>query len=85
MVGMANYLLRRVVMPDKATSKRQWRLFKGIAEGSIPEKGSLTKEKAAEMLGEQSPRGLPEKAAKKGLSRLVSRAKRAKSKRWKVG
>jgi len=69
-------------MPAK--SKSQYRLMKGIAEGSIKPKGSLTKEKAAEFVSGQSPRGLPEKVAKKGLNRLVSRVKRAKSKRWTV-
>ena len=63
-------------MPNKATSKSQFRLFKGIAEGSIKPKGTLTKAKAAEMLGEQSPRGLPEKAKDPfGLHKLVKRAK----------
>ena len=71
-------------MPNRATSKKQWRLFKGIAEGTIEPKGSLTKEKAAEMLGSQDPKGLPEKAVKRGLTRLVSKVKKTKSKRWTV-
>ena len=71
-------------MPNKATSKSQFRLFKRIAEGTIPEKGSLTKEKAAEMLGSQSPQGLPEKVAGKALNRLVGRVKRAKG-RFRIG
>lgn len=61
-------------MPNKATSKAQWRLLKGISEGSIPPKGHLTKAKAAEMLGGQTPEGLPERSDK-GLT------KRAKAKR----
>lgn len=71
-------------MPNKATSKSQFRLFKGIAEGTIPEKGKLTKAKAAEMLGNQTPHGLPEKVAGKALGRLVSRVKRAKG-RFRIG
>ena len=66
-----------------ATSKRQFRLMQAVASGDVKLPG-LSKEKAAEFVSGQSPRGLPEKAAKKGLSRLVSRAKRAKSKRWTV-
>lgn len=65
-------------MPNKATSKSQFRLLKGIAEGDIPERGTLTKEKAAEMLGDQIPQGLPEKVASAALGRLVGRVKRAK-------
>lgn len=62
------------------TSKAQHRLMKGIAEGTIPEKGKLTKHKAAEMVGNQSPIGLPERT--KALGRLV---KRVKSKRFEIG
>lgn len=73
-------------MPNKATSKKQFRYFKGIAEGSIPEEGSLTKEKAAEMIAGQSPYGLPEKAKKKALGRLVDKVKKARTgKRFRVG
>lgn len=70
-------------MPNKATSKSQFRLFKGIAEGSIPEKGTLTKAKAAEMVEGQTSQGLPENAGK-ALGRLVSRVKRAKG-RFRIG
>jgi len=73
-------------MPGKATSKSQFRLFKGISEGTIPERGSLTKAKAAEMLGGQTEQGLPEKAAGKALNRLVTKVKRAKlGKRFRIG
>ncbi len=72
-------------MPNKATSKSQFRLLKGIAEGTIPEKGTLTKEKAAEMLGNQTAQGLPEKVAGKALGRLVGRVKRAKPERFRIG
>lgn len=68
-------------MPNKATSKSQFRLFKGIAEGTIPEKGKLTKAKAAEMVAGQTPHGLPEK---KALGRLVRRVKQAKG-RFRIG
>jgi len=53
-------------MPDKAKSQAQFRLFKGIATGSIPPKDGLTKNKAEEMLGHQGPRGLPEKVKEGG-------------------
>jgi hypothetical protein len=56
-------------MPNKAHSKAQFRLLKGIESGSIPEKGSLTKEKAKEMLGGQSPNGLPERKGEKSLKK----------------
>jgi len=59
-------------MPNKAQSKSQFRLFKGIATGSIPPQGSLNKGKAREMLGGQSPKGLPEKA----------KSKKRKKKHW---
>jgi len=48
-------------MPNKATSKKQFRLLKGISEGTIPAKGQLTKTVAKEMLGSQSQAGLPER------------------------
>lgn len=72
-------------MPGKATSKSQFRLLKGIAEGTIPERGTLTKAKAAEMLGDQTPQGLPERVKVKALGRLVGRVKRAKGKRFRIG
>ena len=65
------------------TSKSQFRLMKGIAEGTIKPKGKLTKEKAAEMVEGQTPHGLPEKA--RALGRLVGRVKRAKGKRFRIG
>ena len=57
-------------MPNKAYSKAQFRLFKGIAEGSIPAKGKLDATVAKELLGNQSSVGLPER------HRAVSRRKR---------
>lgn len=67
-----------------ATSKSQFRLMKGIAEGSIPPKGSLTKEKAEEFISGQTSQGLPEKVAGKALGRLVGRVKRAKARRFRI-
>jgi hypothetical protein len=52
-------------MPNKATSKAQFRLLKGVAQGSIPPKGGLSRQTAQEMLGGQSPQGLPERKSKK--------------------
>ena len=51
-------------MPDKAKSRAQFRYLKGVAAGSIKSQ-SLTPAKAAEMLGDQSPKGLPKKAKKR--------------------
>ena len=48
-------------MSNKAKSKAQFRLLKGISEGSISAKGKLTKDVAKEMLGGQSSVGLPER------------------------
>ena len=73
-------------MPNKVTSKSQFRLMKGIAEGTIKPKGSLTKEKAAEMVQGQTPHGLPEKAKTKALGRLVDKMKQARTgKRFRIG
>lgn len=68
-----------------ATSKSQFRLFKGIAEGTIPEKDTLTKAKATEMISGQSPHGLPEKVKSKALNRLVGKVKRATGQRFRIG
>ena len=66
------------------SSKAQYRLMQAVASGDAKLPG-LSKEKAAEFISGQSPRGLPERAAKKGLSRLVPKVKKTKSKRWTVG
>lgn len=50
-------------MPAK--SKAQFRMMKGIAEGSIPPKGGLTRKTAGEYVEGQSPKKLPAKAKKK--------------------
>ena len=49
-------------MPNKAKSKQQFKFLEGIKHGSIPPKGGLNPDKASEMLGHQSPKGLPSKA-----------------------
>lgn len=49
------------MMPNKAKSKSQFRLFQGIKHGSIAPKGGLTASKAGEMLGGQKSKGLPER------------------------
>ena len=51
-------------MPDKAKSKAQFRFLKGIETGSIPSRKGLGRKKAGEMLGDQSPKGLPERKRK---------------------
>lgn len=49
-----------------ATSKAQWKLMKGIAEGSIPPRDGITKKAAQEFIRSQpSPKGLPAKKASK--------------------
>lgn len=66
------------------TSKAQFRLMQGIANGSIKPKGSLTKEKATEFISDQTEQGLPEKVASKALNRLVGKVKRTKG-RFRIG
>jgi len=70
-------------MPRKAVSKKQWRLFKAAEQGDVTLPGLSPKE-AGEMISGQSPRGLPERAAKRGLDRLVKRVKRVKGERFRV-
>ena len=66
-------------MPNKAVSKKQFRLFKGISEGTIPAQGKLTKAVASEMLDGQSSAGLPEQA------RQTTRRVRQRVGRFRVG
>jgi hypothetical protein len=47
-------------MPNKAKSKSQFRFLQGVKHGAIQAKG-LSEQKAGEMLGHQSPKGLPSK------------------------
>jgi hypothetical protein len=50
-------------MPAK--SKQQFKLMKGICQGSIkPRKGLPSKQQACEFVEGQSPKGLPKKKAK---------------------
>jgi hypothetical protein len=65
-----------------ATSKAQFRLMQAVAHGNAHLPG-LSKEKAAEYVAGQSPKGLPEHAAKKGLKRMVKNVKSAKGKTWR--
>lgn len=49
-----------------AKSKQQFKLMKGIAEGSIkPRKGLPSKKVAEEFVDHQSPKGLPKHVKKK--------------------
>ena len=50
-------------MPAK--SKAQFRLMKGIAEGSIAPKGGLSRKTAGEFVQGQSPKKLPAKVKPK--------------------
>lgn len=59
-------------MPDKAKSKSQFRFLKGIETGSIPGRKGLGKKKAGEMLGDQSPKGLPERLTPKGKPKKLT-------------
>lgn len=45
-----------------AVSKSQFRLFKGICEGSIDPIPGMTRQQACEYVKGQSPKGLPKKA-----------------------
>jgi hypothetical protein len=67
-----------------AISKKQYRLMRAAAQGDVKLPG-LSKEKAAEFVKGQSPIGLPEQAAKKGLKRLVKHTKSTKRKRFRIG
>ncbi len=51
-------------MPAK--SQAQFRLMKGICEGSIKPKGKLTRKVACEYVKDQSPKGLPKRKRKNG-------------------
>ena len=48
-------------MPNKAKSKSQFRFFQAV-KGGYAKDSDMTAEQADEMLGHQSPKGLPEKA-----------------------
>jgi len=61
-------------MPAK--SQAQFRLLKGIAEGSIPPRGSLTQPMANEYVGHQSPKGLPPKVKPKKSKALQEALKK---------
>ncbi len=65
-------------MPNKATSKRQFRFLKAVASGKAKRAGGLSPAKAGELLGHQSPRGLPEMAPKGKPKRLSGQAKRVR-------
>jgi hypothetical protein len=51
-------------MPNKAVSKRQYRFFRAVQSGSVKASG-LSPQQAGEMIGHQSPKGLPDSAPKK--------------------
>lgn len=70
------------LMPDKAVSKKQFRFFKAVAAGDVKQKG-LTPAKAEEMLGGQSPAGLPERAPVRSAQRR-SRRGPGRKQRWRV-
>jgi hypothetical protein len=65
-------------MPSKAKSQSQYRFFRGVQSGRIKAPG-LSAEEAGEMVGHQSPKGLPEKAAGRKAQRQ-RQAKRGKKK-----
>ncbi len=49
-------------MPNKAVSKKQYNFFRAVQGGSVKAPG-LSPDKAGEMLGHQSPKGLPNRAS----------------------
>ena len=64
-------------MPDKAESKAQFRFLKAVASGKARKARGLSPAKAQEMLGDQSPKGLPERLTPKGKpKRLTGQAKK---------
>lgn len=67
-----------------ASSKAQYRLMQAVAHGDTKLPG-LTKEKAAEFISGQTPHGLPEKVVGKALPWLVSKVKRTKVGRFRIG
>jgi hypothetical protein len=57
-------------MPNKAVSKKQYRFFRAVQSGSVHAPG-MSAQKAGEMLGHQSPKGLPESKKKpRGLKHI---------------
>lgn len=50
-------------MPNKAVLRKQYRFFRAVQSGSVKAPG-LSAEKAGEMIGHQSPKGLPESKGK---------------------
>lgn len=52
------------LMPNKAVSKAQYRWFRAVQGGAVKAPG-LSATEAGEMIGHQSPRGLPERKSKK--------------------
>lgn len=61
-------------MPNKAKSKAQYRLFRAAQSGSIKLPG-LSASEAGEMIGHQSPKGLPERKKKRGLRNVKLKTK----------
>jgi hypothetical protein len=49
-----------------ATSQAQFKMMKGICEGSIKPTKGITKKQACEFIDGQSPKGLPRKKSGKG-------------------
>lgn len=58
-------------MPNKAVSLAQYKFFRAV-QGGLAKASGLSPEKAGEMLGHQSPKGLP---ARKSVIKLKRRAK----------
>jgi hypothetical protein len=56
-------------MPNRAVSVKQFKFLQGVKHGSIKAPG-LSAGKASEMLGHQSPKGLP---ARKGKPKVPKR------------
>jgi len=61
-------------MPSKATSQAQYRFFRAV-QGGYAKASGLSSEKAGEMLGDQSPKGLPEKAHNRVAKRMKGKSK----------
>lgn len=66
-----------LIVPNKAKSLAQFKFFKAVESGRAKKAGGLSPRKAAEMLGGQSPKGLPERLGPTGKpKKLTGQAKR---------
>lgn len=63
-------------MPHKAKSRKQFRYLQAAAHGKLRGKGGPSPATAKEMLGGQSPKGLPESAAATAIKAEMRKRRR---------